>query len=740
MKKKRQFSKLQLRYFASYLAILLLVMIVMVFFAYRSFSGFHSQILLNRYQADLHLVQDAQEKLVSTLISIAGQMTNNDITPVKYADDPVKASRFSGKLASYRAVNGTFSEIFIHFSGDDYVYSSTSFFRMDRFTGQALNLEGISPEQMENALEKTTYLTIWPEKPVQGYSVRSDMGIHSVVTILVPLSYPGGTRVGTVMYLVDNNQFADWYASFGLRDADVVFLHNGKIITSQNRSEVPSETLLQAATGGQTELRYGGKLYHVLTEDGSSRLSCVALVSDEEFAVALSGSVKALVLVSAFAAAVAVLLITRFVQSRMRGIKLLHSMLAEHEPTGNELLEIRDGIQRLIDENASMTTRLENMADVQRGEFVRRFLLGTFQDEDAFLQMAEQVSVNVDTRFFAVAIVAKAAESSYELTVDKIDRLFDSTVSGASLIPVSAENHLILLAFANEKEQLRMFLESKFAGLKACSASMIMGVSGFHSAWTEGQRAYLEAENAFEMRFVKGNTAPIYFEELGENQTLEASFNRQAVDHLRQALRKGDEARVEKALTEVSQAMHDTRSSLFGFRCMYSEIITAVSVEARQSGVREEELYDLFRLSRCLSVDELDGMLKQVCRKIVSLQTKTETEEIPEPVKNAYDLIQRRFSEPGLTVASIAEEVGMSDSRLSVDFKRVYQETPLECITHARMHRAQHLLGATEMPVKDIATECGYYDISAFNRRFKSYSGCTPQQFRAQQGEKPVNL
>ena len=734
MRKKRQLSKLQLRYFASYLAILLLVMIVMVFFAYRSFSDFHSQILLNRYQAGLHLVQDAQEQLVSTLISIAGQMTNSDITPVKYAEDPVKASRFSGKLASYRAVNGTFSEIFIHFTGDDYIYSSTSFFRMDRFTEQALTFGNVSPSQLENALEKTAYLTIWPEMPVQGYAVRSDMGIHSVVTIFVPLSYPGGARVGTVMYLVESDQFAEWFANFGLAEADVLLLHNGQAITAQNKSGVPGETLIQAAEGSETELRYGGKLYHVLTETGSSRLSCAALVSDQEFAVALSGSVKALVLVSAIAAALAVLLITRFVQSRMRGIKLLHSMLAEHEPTGNELLEIRDGIQRLIDENASMTTRLENMADVQRGEFVRRFLLGTFQDEDAYLQMAEQVSVNVDTRYFAVAIVAKAAESSYELTVDKIDRLFDENVSGASLIPVSAENHLILLAFANEEGQLRTFLEAKFAGLKACSASMIMGVSGFHTVWAEGQRAYLEAENAFEMRFVKGNTAPIYFEELGENQILEANYNRQAVDHLRQALRKGDEARMEKALLEVSQAMHDTRSSLFGFRCMYSEIITAVSTEAQQSGVKEEELYDLFRLSRCLSVDELDGMLKQVCRKIVSLQTKTETEEIPEPVRNAYDLIQRRFSEPGLTVASIAEEVGMSDSKLSVDFKRVYQETPLECITHARMHRAQHLLGDTEMPVKDIATECGYYDISAFNRRFKSYTGCTPQQFR-QQGE-----
>ena len=178
--------------------------------------------------------------------------------------------------------------------------------------------------------------------------------------------------------------------------------------------------------------------------------------------------------------------------------------------------------------------------------------------------------------------------------------------------------------------------------------------------------------------------------------------------------------------------MHNTRSSLFGFRCMYSEIITAVGAEARANGINEEELYDLFRLSRCLSVDELDGILSQVCRKIVSLQSQPEKEEIPEPVKKAYDMIQRRVSEPGLTVSSIAEEVGMSDSKLSLEFKRIYQETPLECITQSRMNRAQRLLRTTEMPVKDIATECGYYDISAFNRRFKSYSGCTPQQFRQQ--------
>ena len=734
-KKPRSFSRLELRYFASYLAIMLIVMVALVGFSYRSFSGFHSRILLNGYQANLHLVETAQEEMVTSLIAIAGQMTNNDITPVKYAQDPVKASRISGKLNAYRAVNDTFSEIFVHFTGDDYVYSSTSFFLMDRFVSGAVLLEHTSPEVFREALENTSLLTVWPSQKVDGYAVRHDNSDNYMSLMFVPLSYPGGARVGTVIYLIDEETLFDSFETYGLGDADIMILFKGVPVITQNRSGVDPARILRAVEAGENTLREGGKTYHVLHEEGSGHFSSIALVSNAEFSVALSGSVKALILISALAAAAAVLLSTRFVQSRMKGIKLLQSMLDQHAPTGDELIEIRDGIQRLIDENASMSTRLETMHDAQKSEFVRRFLLGSFADADDFLQTAESISINVDTKYFAVAIIAKAAESSYALTTEKIDRLFDETVSGASLTPVSPDNHLILIAFCNDPEHLRAFLESKFAGLKACSTSITMGVSHFHTDYSEGQRAYLEAENAFEMRFVRGSDHPIFFDALDVQPSSDAGVSHQAVDHLRQALRKGDEKRMEAALKEVAQAMHSTQSSLFGFRCMYSEIIAAISLEGRSIGVSEAELVDLFRLSRCLSVDELNGILSQVCRKIVASQASPQTAEVPEAVRKAREIIQHRFSEPELTVSGIAEAVGMTDSKLSLEFKRVYQETPLECITFSRMHRAQRLLRTTEMPVRDIATECGYYDISAFNRRFKSYTGFTPQQFRRQSEE-----
>ena len=63
-------------------------------------------------------------------------------------------------------------------------------------------------------------------------------------------------------------------------------------------------------------------------------------------------------------------------------------------------------------------------------------------------------------------------------------------------------------------------------------------------------------------------------------------------------------------------------------------------------------------------------------------------------------------------------------------FKNAYHQTPLEMITRKRMLLAKELLLATTLPVKDIAIECGYYDISSFNRRFKAHTGMAPLQYR----------
>jgi AraC family transcriptional regulator len=55
-----------------------------------------------------------------------------------------------------------------------------------------------------------------------------------------------------------------------------------------------------------------------------------------------------------------------------------------------------------------------------------------------------------------------------------------------------------------------------------------------------------------------------------------------------------------------------------------------------------------------------------------------------------------------------------------------------------RLHLAAVRLRRTAEPVSAIAFDCGFNDLSTFNRRFKRMIGETPAAFRAGRGGRPA--
>ena len=722
--------KLQWQYFASYLAIMLVVMTALIAFAFNSFSRFHTQIVLDNYTNRLALIRGEQEATLSDIVAIASQvMEVTSGVPFSNQEEPGKAAVLRDHLEAYRATHDTLVGIYIHFYGDDFVHSASGSYLMDNFTDRMVMFSGIDGESIASCMESTTRLTMFPMQTMSGYGFQMTIRQRRMVPVFVPISVSGGNRCGTAMFLVEDQVYDEWFTTLGGGKVDVYVLQGDEVIYSRQHTDMALQTVLDAASYGESTLRHDGKTYHVLSMPGETfAYRYVMLVSDEEILAGLNASVQMLVLAAAVVATLGVLFIHYFVQKRMKPIKLLHSMISDREPTGNELLEIRDGIQRLIEENAVMSSRMEDVQDLRKSDFVRRFLVGAFHNVDECLSYAERIQLNVDMPCYVAAIIAKPADAAYELTAEKINHLFDDTVCGAAR-GLSFQERVVLVAFCEDGATLINFLENKFVGLRACCGGITMAISGVHSDLQEGQRAYLEAENAFELRFMKGNAQALRFDLL-DNSGKNGKYNQQTVDRLRRALHAGDVAQVSMALKDITKAMRSMQASLFDFRCMYNDILNAVSSEARAQGVKEEDVYDLFKLSQCLSLDDLDAMLHQVCSRMVSDRVSVQLPVAEGPVARAYEIILKRFSEPALSVSSIAAEVGMSDSKLSTEFKRVYRMTPLEYITRSRMQRARQLLRTTDMPVKDIALECGYYDISGFNRRFKAYTGMTPQQYK----------
>jgi transcriptional regulator GlxA family with amidase domain len=95
----------------------------------------------------------------------------------------------------------------------------------------------------------------------------------------------------------------------------------------------------------------------------------------------------------------------------------------------------------------------------------------------------------------------------------------------------------------------------------------------------------------------------------------------------------------------------------------------------------------------------------------------------------AMETMSRRLTDP-LSLPELAKNCGLSVSRLGELFLEATGRTPRDWLERARLKHAQDLLVTTSLPVKLVATACGYKDQRHFATRFRKYFDLTPGQHR----------
>lgn len=84
-----------------------------------------------------------------------------------------------------------------------------------------------------------------------------------------------------------------------------------------------------------------------------------------------------------------------------------------------------------------------------------------------------------------------------------------------------------------------------------------------------------------------------------------------------------------------------------------------------------------------------------------------------------------------LSLASLAREAGLSPFHCLRLFQHLTGVTPHQYIRRLRIRRAATLLAVSASKVIDIAAECGFEDVSNFNRAFRAEFGVSPLRFRS---------
>ncbi|MCQ2549575.1 MAG: response regulator [Lachnospiraceae bacterium] len=167
-------------------------------------------------------------------------------------------------------------------------------------------------------------------------------------------------------------------------------------------------------------------------------------------------------------------------------------------------------------------------------------------------------------------------------------------------------------------------------------------------------------------------------------------------------------------------------SRIYVYNILYS-IIKALYDKMPQGEYEDvllvgEELFSQKQPEKIL--ESFMGVISRVIH--VNREKEEKDSEIISRVKN---YINKEYKKD-ISLASVAESVGLAPAYLSHLFKKDTGIGIIEYITELKMKKAALLLADKKIKINQVARNCGYDNPSYFNRLFKLYYGKTPKQFR----------
>jgi len=185
------------------------------------------------------------------------------------------------------------------------------------------------------------------------------------------------------------------------------------------------------------------------------------------------------------------------------------------------------------------------------------------------------------------------------------------------------------------------------------------------------------------------------------------------------------------------------RCLAFQFEPAYLEGIIAAVPGARRADFAQAHLPPLPALANLLAEaeivaddpDRLEETAMRLAGAVASMLSGTEpgtdtpTTRDQRRITNALRHIEAHCEE-ALSLDALAGQAAMSPYHFLRTFRALVGMTPHQYVLRTRLHRAALLLRRTELPVAGIAFDCGFGDLSTFNRRFKRVMGTNPSDYR----------
>lgn len=131
-----------------------------------------------------------------------------------------------------------------------------------------------------------------------------------------------------------------------------------------------------------------------------------------------------------------------------------------------------------------------------------------------------------------------------------------------------------------------------------------------------------------------------------------------------------------------------------------------------------------------------DMLLKSKLLQLIGLLCASDSLITNNPYVSAFkqfypviDYINLHYMEE-ITVEELAQKMNVSKSHFMKSFKKATGSSAIDYLISVRIRSACQALQETKLSISEIAFNCGFKNLSNFNRHFKNLTGYTPYQYR----------
>ncbi|WP_150273150.1 AraC family transcriptional regulator [Paenibacillus tepidiphilus] len=407
----------------------------------------------------------------------------------------------------------------------------------------------------------------------------------------------------------------------------------------------------------------------------------------------------------------------------------------------NELAFLNSAFKRMQEEEEGLFQLLQEREQDTRSFAVHRLLRGEIPPRlaEMFPEMYYRVvvvSIDQYRRYVGNTNVETRSYHRYLLNT-KYESLFPEGIIAHSVYHTDGCMVIVLNFVQEEQEDKHELIHQALEKIRDESYALLehtvtIGVSDVADAPEMVAERLFEAMELIKQRIINGAGSIMYWrdEEEHSRKYIDTESNERRILNFLDA---GDLDGIYKELETIRCLISVEKNiSYDNIMFIYHQLMGATIKHLRENHIATGRMImgkgDIYTILAGMdTLDELEEYLRNIFREIVQNLDHSTTE-----INHGERIIQylKDHYREEIVLKDMSQEFGISYSYMRKVVYELTGKSMIDYLNQLRIEKAKELLLDTDLTIKQIAAEVGYYNVQSFNRFFRKYEGMPPSGYK----------